>query len=239
MKEVEAKRFAGSFDEVPYEYFIQSPVSLVPKVGGKTRLIFNLSYKFDETLTGISLNEGTLRDICTVRYNDLDVANNNCLRISKEALVTGDSEVIFLGKTDLTSAFRVLPCKCKCFCLLILKAEDPAYGKFKYFVDKCLPFGTNISCALYQKFLDVLCYILEKRNKQKGRAITNYLDNFLFAAITEWLCNHMITQFMELCKYLHVPIVVEKTEWASTLVIFLRILLNGETLTLSIPLEKQ
>ena len=45
MKEVKDKRFAGPFEEVPFEYFIQSPVGLVPKDNGtKTRLIFHFSY---------------------------------------------------------------------------------------------------------------------------------------------------------------------------------------------------
>ena len=47
MKEVQAKRYAGPFpyDKPPFEYFIQSPIGLVPKDGGReTRLIFHLSH---------------------------------------------------------------------------------------------------------------------------------------------------------------------------------------------------
>ena len=45
MKEVKEKRFAGPFKEIPFEHFIQSPIGLVPKDGGKYyRLIFHLSY---------------------------------------------------------------------------------------------------------------------------------------------------------------------------------------------------
>ena len=45
MKEVKEKRYAGPFEEIPFEHFIQSPIGLVPKDGGKdTRLIFHLSY---------------------------------------------------------------------------------------------------------------------------------------------------------------------------------------------------
>ena len=40
MKEVQLGRYAGPFEEVPYEFFIQSPIGLVPKDGGrKSRLI--------------------------------------------------------------------------------------------------------------------------------------------------------------------------------------------------------
>ena len=35
MTEVKAKRYAGPFKKIPYKYFIQSPVGLVPKDKGK------------------------------------------------------------------------------------------------------------------------------------------------------------------------------------------------------------
>ena len=47
----------------------------------------------------------------------------------------------------------------------------------------------------------------------------------------------MIQQFLDLCRDLGVPVSMEKTEWASELVIFLGIRLNGSDLTMNIPLE--
>ena len=46
MKEVKLKRFAGPFRRIPFEYYIQSPIGLVPKGndGKEFRLIFHLSY---------------------------------------------------------------------------------------------------------------------------------------------------------------------------------------------------
>ena len=49
----------------------------------------------------------------------------------------------------------------------------------------------------------------------------------------------MIEQFLLLCKDLNVPVAIEKTEWANTLMVFLGILLDGRHKTLSIPLDKQ
>ena len=48
MKEVDAGRYAGPFEEIPFENYIQSPIELVPKSGNRTRLIFHLSYEFPE-----------------------------------------------------------------------------------------------------------------------------------------------------------------------------------------------
>ena len=49
----------------------------------------------------------------------------------------------------------------------------------------------------------------------------------------------MINSFLLLCQELNLPVAEEKTEWASTLVIFLGILLDRARLLLSIPIEKQ
>ena len=159
------------------------------------------------------------------------------MELSKLARQTTGRTTVFLGKTDLSSAFCVLPLKISCFCWLVFKAEDPADGKFKYFMEKCLSFGASISCSHYQRFSNALRHILKVRTQRKS--ITNYLDDFLFAAITKWLCNQQIHEFLILCEELAVPVAVEKTEWASTMIVFLGIFLNGEQLLLCIPLEKK
>ena len=55
MKEVKLGRYAGPFEIIPFEYYIQSPIGLVPKDNGKdVRLIFHLSYPRN---SGKSVNE--------------------------------------------------------------------------------------------------------------------------------------------------------------------------------------
>ena len=145
--------------------------------------------------------------------------------------------MVFLGKTDLSMAFRVLPMKISCFYWLVLMAEDPTDGRMKFFIDKCLPFGASISCSHYQRFSNSLRNILEFKTKCK--TITNYLDDFLFAAITKWLCDHLIREFLALCKFINVPVATKKTEWGTTIIVFLGILLDGARLLLSISIDKQ
>ena len=80
MKEVGLGRVAGPYVKVPFKNFMQSPVGLVPKDGGKdTRLIFHLSFDFPDYG---SLNSHTSKELCTVHYHDLDEAINMCLRVS-------------------------------------------------------------------------------------------------------------------------------------------------------------
>ena len=134
-------------------------------------------------------------------------------------------------------AFRVLPMKIGCICWLVLMAQDPLTGETKFFIDKCLLFGASISCSHYQRFSNLLRWIIEFRTGHCS--ITNYLDDFLFAAISRLICNYLIEQFLLLCSELNIPVAIEKTEWATTLIIFLGILLDGERLLLSIPLDKR
>ena len=120
-----------------------------------------------------------------------------------------------------------------------MKAEHPTTtGKFVYFVDKCLPFGASISCTLFQKISDALKWITEYKIRQKKR-LMNYLDDFLFMAACRQVCNYYIGQFLEICKLINCPIADDKTEWASTQVVFLGVLLDGRFAILIIPEEKR
>ena len=241
MKEVRAGRYAGPYKKIPYKNFIQSPIGLVPKAGNKTRLIFHLSFEFlnDKGENIGSVNSCTPKEWCSVKYNDIDAAVAECLKVFKYAKDKGVIEpMVYLGKTDLSSAFRVLPLWSKCICWLMMKACDPETGKTFFFVEKCLPFGASISCSHYQRFSNALKHIIKWRYEGLGRELTNYLDDFLFLAYTKLLCDGMIQGFIDLCQEINVPVAIEKTEWSDVLMVFLGILLDGKNLVLSIPIEK-
>ena len=84
MKEVQAKRFAGPFKEIPFEdRFIQSPIGLMPKDRGKqTRLIFHLSYP-QNCGRRLSVNANTNKQLCSVRYPDFSKA----IQLSERSLL--------------------------------------------------------------------------------------------------------------------------------------------------------
>ena len=110
MKEVKTGRYAGPYPDIPFDSYMQSPIGLVPKAGNKTRLIFHLSYNFKGGQG--SVNSNTPEDICKVKYNDLDHAMRNCIQLLKTTELWDDlaeESVIFFSKTDLLSAFRILP----------------------------------------------------------------------------------------------------------------------------------
>ena len=85
MKEVKLKRVAGPYSKIPFENFVQSPIGLVPKAGGKTHLIFHLSFNFGNMEHEKSVNYHMPQELCSVWYSDVDHAVCNMLRLKKQA----------------------------------------------------------------------------------------------------------------------------------------------------------
>ena len=245
MTEIEASCFAGPYNEPPFEYFVQSPIGLVPKANGKTQLIFHLSYNFGQGEGARSINACTPKEKCSVKYHNLDYAVELCLRMlapEEEAdanqLIQEDESRIWLAKSDLRSAFRMLPIKKDHRKFLLLKAEHPETGQVYFFVDKCLPFGASISCSHFQCFSDALHHIVEFVAQVRNK-ISNYLDDYLFLERAKWLCNRLVTTFLEICEQINFPVAEDKTEWASPMVIFLGMLLDGLRQVIAVPENKR
>ena len=224
MDEVKAKRFAGPFENIPFKQYIQSPIGLVPKDGGrKTRLIFHLSYpKNGET----SVNFHTPEHLCSVKYKDFDDAVQLCINQDKNCKA---------GKSDFSAAFRHLPIDPFFWKFLLMKAKNPSNSKWYYFVDKCLPFGSSRSCALFQKFSNAIAHIMRIKTKFDN---VNYLDDFFFVAFCMALCNGQINEFIAVCRRINFPISLDKTFWGSTRIVFLGLLIDTVTQRVCIPLDK-
>ena len=224
MKEVGEKRMAGPFEDIPFEHFIQSPIGLVTKDGGKkTRLIFHLSYPRG----GNSVNAGIPEHKCKVRYPDFDEAVKLCIEAGKSCK---------MDKSDMASAFRHLPMNKVSWRYLLSKAEHPTTGKIYYFVDKCLPFGSSISCAHFQVVSDAIAHIVCILNNNKKNV--NYLDDFFFTALWKIWCDQQMETFLKVCKQICFPVSLEKTFWGMTQLVFLGLLLDSERQIVKIPFEK-
>ena len=113
MKEVQQKRYAGPFEEIPFENYIQSPIGLVPKDGGKkTRLIFHLSYPRNST-TKTSVNASTPEELKKVNYKEFDEAVKLCIKLGKGCAI---------AKSDMSAAFRHFAIKKSQWQYLVMKA---------------------------------------------------------------------------------------------------------------------
>ena len=135
----------------------------------------------------------------------------------------------------MSSAFRNLGIKKSHWPYLVMKAVSPIDGKTYYFVDKCLPFGTSISCAHFQAFSDAIAFIV--KSKTNKRTI-NYLDDYFFAALNKILCDLQVQTFMDIYKDIQFPVSMEKTFWGTTKLTFLGMLLDTLQQIVAVPDDK-
>ena len=230
MKEVREGRYAGPYEKVPFKHYIQSPLGLVSKVGGDgMRLIFHLSYprlKSKNPSEQRSVNANTPPELCTVEYPTIERAIELCLKMG---IACG------LAKSDLKSAFRILGIHPDDWPWLVMMAISPLDGRKYFFVDKCLPFGAAISCAIFQRFSNALAHIIEFKT---GRFNINYLDDFLFIAYMIEVCNSDLNIFLKVCQEICFPVSPEKTEAATTLITFLGYLLDTKRQLVYVPRSK-
>lgn len=216
-KEVSLGRMAGPFEVIPFPTLRVSPVGLVPKKDGDHRLIHHLSYPEFE-----SVNYFIDPDICTVHYSNVDEAVLMIQKLGQGAL---------LAKSDLKSAFRLLPIYPGDFDLLGIKHNG------KYYYDKCLPFGSKLSCALFNKFSSFLHWLLAK--KSGNYHIIHYLDDFLFGGKSQDnTCRHTLQVFHQVCDQLGVPISPDKTVDPTTCLVFLGIEFDTISMQMRLPQVK-
>ena len=208
MTKVKAKRYAGPYKRIPFKNYIQSPGLLPKDKGKKTRLIFHLSYP----KKGDSVNSGIPEELCSVTYPDFMDAVAMCVEAG---------EACYCAKSDMSMAFRNVPMDKKSWCFLILKANHPQTGK-TYFVDKCLPFGASISCAIFQAFSDSVAFLVRFRT---NKPLVNYLDDYFFVALVKALCDGQVVVFLDICARICFPVSTEKTFWGSQLLTFLGLLI--------------
>ena len=135
----------------------------------------------------------------------------------------------------MSSAFRHVPIAKSQWWLLVMKAEHPKTGKTYYFMDKCLLFGSSISCAIFQEVSNAIALIVTYRTWKPN---VNCLDDYLFVAALKRMCDLQIKMFLQVCKEIDFPVALEKTYWGTTLLTFLGLLLDTEKQLICIPMDK-
>ena len=223
MIEVKAGRYAGPFEKIPFKYYIQSPIGLVPKdKGKKTHLIFHLSYPRN----GVSVNSSIPQNLCKVEYSDFSEAVEMCIKAGRSCAI---------AKSDMSMAFRNVPLAKKCWPFLVLKATHPVTLKTWYFFDKCLPFGSSISPKIFQDISDSIAHIV--KFKTQNRTL-NYLDDYFFVALLKAWCNGQVEQFLQICEEINFLVSLEKTYLGTTMLVVLGLLIDTVRQVVCIPKEK-
>ena len=124
-----------------------------------------------------------------------------------------------MAKTDVKSAFRIVPIHPADYSLLDMKWENLCY------FDRTLPFGLSSSCSIFEAVSSALEWISVH---QLRVAVLHILDDFLFIAPTKDQCNRDLANFVCLCEYLGVPLAPKKTVGPDTVLRFAGIILDVE-----------
>ena len=216
--ELKAKRIAGPFSEPPFINFKCSPLSVREKSEpGKVRLLHNLSYPYNES----SVNGGIQDAHKTVRYATIQTAINTINRLGKGC---------FMAKTDIKSAYRIVPIHPSQYHLLGLKWRS------LYYFDKFLPMGLAESCAIFEKISDAIVFTM---NRFGVNNIVKVLDDFLILEASKEKCDCSLRKFKYLCSLLNIPLVEEKTSVTSLQrIIFLGLELDSVAMTAELPKDK-
>lgn len=217
-KEIALGRIAGPFTVPPFSNLQCSPIGIVPKKEiGEFRLIHHLSYP-----DGASINDFIPDELCSVSYTTIDDAVQLIKALGRNCL---------LAKTDVASAFRILP---------VHPADHELLGiqfRGSFYYDRCLPMGCSISCSIFETFSTALQWIACKRFGVQN--MLHILDDFLFLGPpSSPICEHSLQQFVSMCDVLGVPIKAEKTEGPSTRIVFLGIELDSHSMEARLPDEK-
>ncbi|XP_078500441.1 uncharacterized protein LOC144755420 [Lissotriton helveticus] len=207
---------AGPFDDWPLENLIISPIGVVPKKEpGQYRLIQHLSWP-----EGASVNDFIGAESASVSYSSVDVAMS---------LVVKAGPLAQMAKCDIKSAFRLLPVHPEDWSLLGIHFHG------KWYVDKALPLGCSISCALLALFYSGF-YVHQSGHE----LVTHYLDDFFFVGPQgSSQCQAALDKFKELMEYLGVPLAPEKTMGPCATMSFLGIELDSRAMQARLPQDKK
>ena len=216
-KEGDAGRIVGPFSTRPFPNFRCSPLGIVPKKDpSEFRLIHHLSYP-----KGSSVND-FIPDYCsTVKYASVGDAIKLLQRLGKSC---------FMAKTDIKSAFRIIPIHPADYSLLGMKWDN------MYYFDRCLAMGLSSSCAIFESFSTALEWL--SVNHLGACAVLHILDDFLFIAKSKDQCGHDLKNFVMMCHYLGVPLAPEKTVGPATVLQFAGITLDSVRQEARLPEEK-
>ena len=136
----------------------------------------------------------------------------------------------FMAKTDIKSAFRIIPIHPADYSLLGMK-----WNKMYYF-DRCLAMGLSSSCAIFESFSTALEWLAI--NYLGACAVLHILDDFLFIAKSKDQCEHDLENFIKMCNYLGVPLAPEKTVGPANVLQFAGITLDSVRQEARLPEEK-
>ena len=163
------------FDRPPLPNFRVSPLGVVPKkASGEYRLIHHLSFP-----SRSSVNDGISTEDTSVQYARVDDAFTMIKQLGQGC---------FLTKTDIKSAFHIIP---------ILPRDYDLLGIFlqgKYYYDRVMPMGCASSCRTFEMFSTAIKWVAKKHLSMPH--LIHILDDYLMVALTFHQCCIKLDRFL-------------------------------------------
>lgn len=111
------------------------------------------------------------------------------------------------------------------------------FWRDKFYLDKCLPMGCSISCALFERFSSAIQHALI--SKFSFSLVSHILDDFIFVSPHDsLLCQQQLDTFFAVSKYAGIPIKSSKTVLPSTSVPIHGILVDTVRMQARLPEDK-
>ena len=216
-KEVSLGRVAGPYPAPPLANFQCHPVGVIPKKHSSDwRTIYHLSYP-----QGDSINDHIAKDPYSLSYVRVDDAIHILQSLGRGA---------FMAKTDLKSAFRLIPIHPDDWNLLGI------LWKSQYYVDMYLPFGLRSAPFIFNQLSDGLEWIL-KHNYGLQRVI-HILDDFFIAERSQLACLTSFSTLLRVFMSLRAPVVASKIIGPSQGIEFMGIVLDSIRMEARLPQDK-
>lgn len=218
-KEIALGRIIGPFENSPLPNLKISPLGLVPKKSpGSWRLIHNLSFpsRFED-----SVNAGISDESAVVHYASVDDAIVKIKELDKD---------VYLAKTDILSAFRIIPVHPEDYELLGLQWDG------KIYIDRCLAMGCRTSCKIFEELSTAIEWIA--LNKLGIQGMVHVLDDFLLIEKSKSAAISRFKAFIDLCLDIGIPLSAEKTIFPTRVIEFLGITLDATKMEARLPPDK-
>ena len=223
--EVALGRVAGPFSTPPFPNLQVSPIGLVPKKHStKFRTIFHLSFPKSGAT---SINYSISKEDHSLQYITIDNAIQGILCHGRGC---------FLAKTDVESAFRLIPLK---------PSDYELFGMFwdgNYYYDKVLPFGLRSAPFLFNMLSDAVEWIL--LNKCYISFVCHILDDFLIiepaspSPPQSQACQVSLSSMLLTFRNLGIPVANNKTQGPDNVLEFMGIILDSDKMEARLPLDK-
>ena len=180
------------------------------------RIVLDLSWP-----DGFSVNNGIDKDLYLGKTHDMHLPTIDLME--KEILQCGKG--CYLYKTDLSRGYRQLRVDPIDWPLLGFKYEE------SYFMDICPPFGLRSAAMMMQRTSEAVAFIQDK----EGHKVFPYIDDFGGAKKSKHMAGVALGSLQESLVGLGLDEAKHKVCLPSQIMVWLGILFNTSSMTMSIP----